>query len=62
MAGGEGGESEWAKALAESTSAVPGQFEKDMKMKGLLGGNKGKGNTKLTANSNLIKWLEEEGI
>ena len=61
MAGGEGGESEWAKALAESTAAVPGQFEKDMKMQGLLGGNKGKGNAKLTINTNLVRWLEEEG-
>ena len=60
MAGGEGGESEWAKALRESTGPLPGQFEKDMKMKGLLGG-KGKGDKKLTANSNLVKWLEAEG-
>ena len=39
----------------------PGEFEEDMKMKGLLGPNRGKGNTKLSANSRLIKWLEDEG-
>ena len=32
-----------------------------MKMKGLLGPNRGKGNPKLNANSVLVKWLEEEG-
>lgn len=40
---------------------IPGQFEKDMKMKGLLGGKSGQGDPKLTANGNLIRWLEEEG-
>jgi histone-lysine N-methyltransferase SETD3 len=60
MAGGDGSDSEWVKALLESTAAEPGAFEKEMKMKGLLGSNKGE-NPKLTANSNLIKWLEEEG-
>jgi histone-lysine N-methyltransferase SETD3 len=61
MAGGEGGDSEWLKALEESTSAIPGDFEKEMKMRGLLGNKGAQGNTKLTANANLIKWLEEEG-
>lgn len=60
MAGGEGGDSEWVKALLESTSPEPGQFEKDMKMKGLLG-NKGDSNPKLTANAKLVQWLEKEG-
>ena len=60
MAGGEGGDSEWVKALLESTAAEPGQFEKEMKMKGLLG-NKGDGSPKLTANSKLVQWLENEG-
>mmetsp|Transcript_25821 Transcript_25821/g.73428 ORF Transcript_25821/g.73428 Transcript_25821/m.73428 type:complete len:580 (+) Transcript_25821:115-1854(+) len=60
MAGGEGGDSEWVKALLESTGAVPGQFEKEMKMKGLLG-NKGDSNPKLTANARLVQWLGEEG-
>ena len=60
MAGGEGSESEWVKALQESTAAIPGQFEKEMKMKGLLG-NKGTGDSKLTANANLVQWLEREG-
>lgn len=61
MAGGDGSDSEWAKALQESTGMIPGQFEKDMKMKGLLGANKGQGDPKVTANTNLIRWLEEEG-
>jgi len=61
MAGGEGGDKEWAKALEESTGPIPGQFEKDMKMKGLLGGKNKGGDSKLTANANLISWLEEEG-
>lgn len=60
MAGGEGGDSEWVKALLESTAAEPGQFEKEMKMKGLLG-KKGTANPKLTANAKLVSWLEAEG-
>jgi hypothetical protein len=61
MAGGEGGESEWFKALEEASGQVPGQFEQEMKMKGLLS-NKGKdGNPKLSANAKLIEWLEKEG-
>mmetsp|Transcript_14530 Transcript_14530/g.35136 ORF Transcript_14530/g.35136 Transcript_14530/m.35136 type:complete len:579 (-) Transcript_14530:45-1781(-) len=60
MAGGEGGESEWVKALLENTPEAPGAFEKEMKMKGLLG-NKDTGDTKLSANAALIQWLEDEG-
>lgn len=62
MAGGEGGDKEWAKALADSAGGVvPGAFEAEMKMKGLLG-KKGSGdNPKLTANANLIEWLGKEG-
>jgi hypothetical protein len=61
MAGGEGGDDAWAKALQESTGPIPGEFEKEMKMKGLLSGQNKKGDFKLTANANLIRWLEEEG-
>eukprot|EP01082_Thalassiosira_pseudonana_P001325 g628.t1 g628 contig10:421011-421601(+) len=62
MAGGEGGEAEWVKALMEAGGGNnPGQFEEDMKMKGLLGPNRGAGNPKLNANSRLIAWLESEG-
>ena len=62
MAGGEGGEAEWVKALLEAGGGnAPGQFEEEMKMKGLLGPNKGMGNPKLNANSRLIAWLESEG-
>lgn len=60
MAGGEGGESEWVKALLENTAPVPGAFEDEMKMKGLLG-KKADSNPKLTANARLISWLSEEG-
>jgi len=60
MAGGEGGESEWVKALLESTAPVPGAFEDEMKMKGLLG-KKSDGNSKLSANAMLVSWLNEQG-
>ena len=60
MAGGEGGESEWVKALLDSTAPVPGAFEDEMKMKGLLG-KKSDGNSKLSANAKLVSWLSEEG-
>ena len=56
MAGGEGGEDEWVKALLESTAAVPGVFEEEMKMKGLLGKKTDSGSSKLSANAKLI-WL-----
>lgn len=59
---GEGGDVEWAKALMEAGGGTEaGKFEEEMKMKGLLGPNKGRGNPKLNANSNLIAWLETEG-
>lgn len=61
MAGGEGGDTEWAKALKESTGPLPGEFEKEMKLMGLLGKKNKGGDYKLTANANLIQWLEEEG-
>jgi len=60
MAGGEGGESEWVKALLESTAPVPGAFEDEMQKKGFLG-KKSNSNPKLTANTRLIQWLGEEG-
>jgi hypothetical protein len=60
FAGGEGGDKEWAKALLESTAAIPGEFEKEMKMKGFLG-KKGSGDDKLSANAQLVQWLEKEG-
>ena len=59
MAGGEGGESEWAKALMDNTGA-PADFEKEMKMKGLMQGNEDS-NPKLSANAQLIDWLSTEG-
>jgi len=60
MAGGDGSDREWAKALRESTGAQVGDFEKEMKMKGFLKGVS-QDNPKLSANSNLIRWLSEEG-
>jgi len=60
--GGEGGEAEWVKALLDAGGGPePGKFEEEMKMKGMLGPNKGRGNPKLNANSRLISWLENEG-
>ncbi|KAL7484768.1 hypothetical protein ACHAW6_010392 [Cyclotella cf. meneghiniana] len=62
MAGGDGSEDEWVKALLEAGGGTtPGKFEEEMKMKGLLGANRGAGNPKVNANSRLVKWLEEEG-
>jgi histone-lysine N-methyltransferase SETD3 len=61
MAGGEGGESEWVKALLENTAPEPGAFEAEMKLKGLLGQKGAGGETKLTANQNLVAWLEQQG-
>jgi len=62
MSSGDGSEDAWVKALLDAGGGPkPGEFEEDMKMKGLLGPNRGKGNTKLSANSRLIKWLEDEG-
>jgi histone-lysine N-methyltransferase SETD3 len=61
MAGGDGSDSEWMKALMEASGQTPGEFEKQMKMKGLLGAKGGDGNPKLSANAQLIQWLEEQG-
>jgi len=65
MAGGEGGDKEWAKALEEAKGDAPGSFELEMqqtmKMRGLMSGNKNSINPKLSQNANLIAWLEEEG-
>lgn len=60
LAGGEGGDSEWAKALFENSGDAVRDFEKDMKLKGLMKGSVDT-NPKLTANQNLIDWLTEEG-
>ncbi len=62
MAGGDGSESEWAKALRENTGGFEAieTFEKEMKMKGLMKGGS-QGDVKLSANANLIQWLSKEG-
>jgi len=60
MAGGDGSDSEWAKALRESNGQDSGSFEKEMKLKGLLK-NTNDDNPKLSQNANLIKWMEEVG-
>jgi hypothetical protein len=57
---GDASDKSWAKALKESTGPELGAFEKDMKLKGLMKGNS-ESDPKLTANSNLVRWLEEEG-
>ena len=61
MAGGDGSESEWAKALRESEGASPGSFEREMKMKGLMNKKGGAGDEKMNANQALIAWLEKKG-
>lgn len=60
MAGGDGSDSEWAKALFESSGDAMGNFEKEMKMKGLMKGN-AQNNPKVSQNQNLINWLTKEG-
>ena len=44
MAGGEGGESEWSKALNESKGRVPGQFDLELAKSLLEKSNRGKNN------------------
>eukprot|EP00557_Chaetoceros_sp_GSL56_P000611 CAMPEP_0176493680 /NCGR_PEP_ID=MMETSP0200_2-20121128/9676_1 /TAXON_ID=947934 /ORGANISM="Chaetoceros sp., Strain GSL56" /LENGTH=537 /DNA_ID=CAMNT_0017891355 /DNA_START=344 /DNA_END=1959 /DNA_ORIENTATION=- len=68
MAGGEGGESEWAKALMENSGSVPGTFDKELqaRTKGKLAGLNDPSATKkvdqkLSANARLIQWLQKEG-
>jgi len=61
MAGGEGGEAEWMKALLDASGSTPGDFEKKMKMKGLMQPNEQAKNPKLSANAKLVQWLEQEG-
>ncbi|GMI15864.1 hypothetical protein TrLO_g12087 [Triparma laevis f. longispina] len=56
---GEGGEKAWSKALSESVTQAPGEGEKEMKMKGLLGKSS---SPKVTENQNLISWLTTSGV
>lgn len=58
LAGGEGGETEWSKALFEN-SGESQQLEK-LKMQGLINKN-ANNNPKMEQNANLIAWLEQEG-
>jgi hypothetical protein len=60
MASGDASNDSWAKALKESTGPEIGAFEKDMKLKGLMK-ETSENDPKLTANANLVRWLEEEG-
>ena len=60
-AGGEGGDSEWAKALYDNSGAAMKELENDLKMKGLVSNGKDQGNPKMNANQNLIRWLTDEG-
>jgi hypothetical protein len=59
-AGGEGGDSAWIRALDDASGELPGAFDAEMKMKGLLKKG-GPENPKLSANAELVKWLEENG-
>lgn len=62
--GGDGSDSEWAKALYENSgqdaATMQQNFEKEMKMKGLMKGTI-ETNPKLSANQKLIQWLTERG-
>jgi hypothetical protein len=60
MAGGDGSDSEWVKALFEASGASQRDFEADMKLQGLMKGSTTT-NPKLTDNANLIRWLGQEG-
>ncbi len=59
---GDGGDSEWIKALMDASgdSNPIGTFENDMKLKGLMKGTTAT-NPKLTANQRLVEWLQKEG-
>jgi uncharacterized Zn-finger protein len=59
-ASGDGSDSEWAKALYENSGAAMQNFEKEMKLKGLMKGTT-ETNPKLSANQKLIRWLTEQG-
>lgn len=61
MAGGEGGEAEWSKALKEAEGTAPGAFEEEMKLKGLFKSKNKESNNKLNANQKLLQFLENEG-
>lgn len=69
MAGGEGGESEWAKALMENSGSNSGQVDAELmekakiksKMSGLNPNAKGSVDKKLSANARLAAWLKAEG-
>jgi hypothetical protein len=69
MAGGEGGESEWAKALMENSGSNSGQVDAELlekakiksKMSGLNPNAKSSVDKKLSANARLAAWLKEEG-
>jgi SET domain len=57
---GEGGDAEWMRALLEAGGTTPGEFEQQMKLKGLLG-KKSQSNPKLSENAELVRWLETAG-
>ena len=58
-AGGEGSDSEWAKALRENTGGGPSFDQELRKLQGLR--KSGNSNPKLTANDNLVQWLTKTG-
>lgn len=69
MAGGEGGESEWVKALMENSGSNAGQVDAELlnraktsaKMSGLNPNAKSAVDLKISANARLAIWLREEG-
>lgn len=69
MAGGEGGESEWAKALMENSGSTAGEVDAELlsraktkaKMSGLNPNAKNAVDQKISANARLSLWLKEQG-
>ena len=49
------------KALMEASGKDADSFDKELKMKGLMKSSSGKTDPKLSANYDLIQWLEDEG-
>lgn len=67
---GEGGESEWSKALNENVSPIPGSFDKELLLNNKMKATKMIGlnpnavknvDKKLSANAKLIEWLGKDG-
>jgi hypothetical protein len=56
----KGGDSEWSQALEDASGSDIGNFENEMKLKGLMKGTIDS-NLKVSQNAKLIEWLAQEG-